>query len=65
MSPNTVKQKALRRIEKAIGATMPRDVYTQMSLLRTSDIDAFADWLEAVASGKPRDSVLPLDDFEA
>lgn len=44
---------------------MPRDVYTCMSLLRALDIDAFADWLEAVASGKPRDSVLPMDDFEA
>lgn len=44
---------------------MPRDVYTQMCVLRVDDIDAFAAWLESVASGKPRDSVLPLDDFEA
>jgi hypothetical protein len=44
---------------------MPREVYTSMSLLRSVDIDELADWLEAVASGKPRDSVLPMDDFEA
>lgn len=64
-SPNTSKQKALRRIEKSVGSTMPRNVYALMSSLRVVDIDAFAEWLESVASGKPRDSVLPLDDFDA
>jgi hypothetical protein len=44
---------------------MPRDVYTLMSLLRVCDIDAVADWLEAANSGKPRDSVVPVDDFDA
>lgn len=48
---------------------MPREVYTALSLLRGVDIDAFADWLETVkaqsASDKPRDSVVPIDDFEA
>jgi hypothetical protein len=73
MSPNTKKQKALRRIERAVGATMPRDVYTPLSLLRVIDIEAFADWLKKVkgddgdddASDEPRDSVVPIDDFEA
>lgn len=69
MSPNTKKQKALRRVERAVGATMPKDVYTPLSLLRVVDIEAFADWLEQVAardaSEKPRDSVVPIDDFEA
>lgn len=64
MSPNTRKQKALRRIERAVGGTMPRDVYTPISLLRAVDIEAFADWLEAMASGERSDSVLPLDDIE-
>jgi hypothetical protein len=44
---------------------MSREVYTIMGLLRTVDIDAIAEWLESVASGKTRDSVLPIDDFEA
>lgn len=48
---------------------MPRDVYTPLSLLRVVDIEAFASWLETVksrdASDKPRDSVVPIDDFEA
>jgi hypothetical protein len=67
MSPNTKKQKALRRIERAVGGTMPRDVYTPLSLLRVVDIEAFADWLEGVkdASDDERDSVVPIDDFEA
>jgi len=65
MSPNTRKQKALRRIERAVGATMPTDVYTPLSVLTVRDIDAFADWLEAVASGKHTDAILPLDDFDA
>jgi hypothetical protein len=43
---------------------MPREVYATISLLRAVDIDAIADWLEGVASGKPRESVLPLDDIE-
>lgn len=64
MSPNTKKQKALRRIEKAVGRAMPRDVYTPMSMLRICDIDAFADWLENVRSGTQRDSIAPVDDFE-
>lgn len=48
---------------------MPKDVYTPLSLLRVVDIEAFADWLESVratgASEAPRDSVVPIDDFEA
>lgn len=64
MSPNTRKQKALRRIEKAVGGTMPRDVYTPISLLRAVDIEAFATWLEKLASDEPRESVLPLNDIE-
>lgn len=51
---------------------MPRDVYTPLSLLRVIDIEAFADWLKKVkgdddddASDEPRDSVVPIDDFEA
>lgn len=48
---------------------MPRDVYTPLSLMRVVDIDAIAEWLERVrareASDKPRDSVVPIDDFEA
>lgn len=43
---------------------MPRDVYAVISLLRAVDIEAFASWLEVMASGAPRDSVLPLDDIE-
>jgi len=43
---------------------MPRDVYTPISLLRAVDIEAFATWLEKVASGDARDSLLPLDDIE-
>jgi hypothetical protein len=73
MSPNTKKQKALRRIERAVGATMPRDVYTSLSLLRVIDIEAFADWLKKAkgdddddeVSDDARDSVVPIDDFEA
>jgi hypothetical protein len=65
MAPNTRKQQSLRRIEKAVGATMPTDVYNHMSLLPVRDIDALAEWLEGVASGRTRDSVLPLDDFDA
>lgn len=43
---------------------MPRDVYTPISLLRAVDIEAFATWLEKMASGERGDSVLPLDDIE-
>lgn len=75
MSPNTKKQKALRRIERAVGATMPKHVYTPLSLLRVVDIHAFADWLdkrlkvdeeddEDEASDEPRDSVVPIDDID-
>ena len=43
---------------------MPQDVYVPISLLRAVDIEALADWLEEMASGERRDSVLPLDDIE-
>jgi hypothetical protein len=69
MSPNTKKQKALRRIERAVGATMPPEIYTPLSMLRAVDIEAFATWVEDAksrdTSEKPRDSVVPIDDFEA
>ena len=65
MAPNTRKQQALRRVEKAVGATMPPMVYNTMSLLPVRDIDALAEWLERVASEGPRDSVLPINDFDA
>lgn len=52
---------------------MPRDVYTSLSLLRVIDIEAFADWLKKAkgdddddeVSDDARDSVVPIDDFEA
>ena len=43
---------------------MPRDIYTSLSLLRAVDIEAFAQWLEDVASGAARDSLLPLHDID-
>lgn len=75
MSPNTKKQKALRRIERAIGGTMPKHVYTSLSLLRVVDIHEIADWLDRMkgdedddeeeeASDEPRDSVVPIDDID-
>lgn len=61
MSPNTQKQKALRRVEKAAGKTMPRDVYEFLSrLLPSRDINALADWLES----DEREDDIPIDDFE-
>lgn len=43
---------------------MPRDVWTPMSILTVRDIDAFADWMEEVHSGRERTSVVPLRDLE-
>ena len=66
MAPNTLKQRALRRVEKAVGATMPTDVYNPLSALPVRDIDALAQWLEDVAKGKHKKArTLPLEDFDA
>ena len=62
MSPNTQKQKALRRVEKAVGKTMPREVWRFLSeLLPSRDINTLADWIASDASD---DDIPPIDDFE-
>lgn len=64
-TPNTRKQESLRRVEKAVGARMPRELYRHLSQIPSTHIDAIGEWIENVASGKHKDPVLPLDDFEA
>lgn len=46
MSPNTRKQKSLRRIEVAVGRDMPRVVYSSLSIVSIAILDELAGWLE-------------------
>jgi hypothetical protein len=64
MSPNTTKQRALRKVEKAVGGTMPPDVYNPLSLIPARDIEKLAEWITDTVSGKRKADVLPLDDFD-
>lgn len=54
MSPNTRKQAALRRCEKAIGHEMPRHILTLFTLMRIQDIEDIAEWFESIKAKEPR-----------
>jgi len=55
MSPNSRKQRSLRRIERAVGRDMPRDVYNTMSIVSIAILDKLADWLEANLATRDQD----------